>query len=246
MQERLHGKTAVLTAAAQGIGRATALAFAAEGAHVLATDVNADALRKLEGIDNIRTRPLDVTDPDAIVSLAEEIEAPDILFNCAGYVHHGTVLDCSENDWSFTMELNVRSMFRMIRTFLPGMIAKGGGSIINVASVASSLKGLPFRCAYGTSKAAVIGLTKSVAADFVSSGVRCNCICPGTVQTPSLDKRIAAFDDPVQARKDFIGRQPLGRLGTAEEVAAMAVYLAADESAYTTGATMVVDGGITV
>ena len=246
MQERLHGKTAVLTAAAQGIGRATALAFAAEGAHVLATDVNADALRKLEGIDNIRTRPLDVTDPDAIMSLAEEIEAPDILFNCAGYVHHGTVLDCSENDWSFTMELNVRSMFRMIRTFLPGMIAKGGGSIINVASVASSLKGLPFRCAYGTSKAAVIGLTKSVAADFVSSGVRCNCICPGTVQTPSLDKRIAAFDDPVQARKDFIGRQPLGRLGTAEEVAAMAVYLAADESAYTTGATMVVDGGITV
>ena len=245
MKERLHGKTAVLTAAAQGIGRATALAFAAEGARVLATDVNADALRELEGSDNLRIRPLDVTDPDAIALLAQGVEAPDILFNCAGYVHHGTVLDCSEDDWSFTMELNVRSMFRMIRAFLPGMIARGGGAIINVASVASSLRGFPFRCAYGTSKAAVIGLTKSVAADFVGSGIRCNCICPGTVQTPSLDERIAAFDDPVQARKDFIRRQPLGRLGTAEEIAAMAVYLAADESAYATGATMVVDGGIT-
>ena len=244
MGERLSGKTAVLTAAAQGIGRATTSAFAAEGARVVATDVQAEALRELESAD-IATRQLDVTDADAIRRAAEELEAPDILFNCAGFVHHGSILDCSEEDWTFTMELNVRSMYRMVRAFLPGMIARGGGAIVNVASVASSLRGFPNRFAYGTSKAAVIGLTKSVAADFVSSGIRCNCICPGTVQTPSLDERIAAFDDPVQARKDFIARQPLGRLGTPEEIASMAVYLASDESAYTTGQAFVIDGGIT-
>lgn len=245
MSGRLSGKTAVVSAAAQGIGRASALAFAAEGAQVLATDIRGDLFSPLERVANVRTRLLDVTDSGAISSLAAEIEAPDILFNCAGYVHHGTVLDCTEEDWSLTMELNVRSMYRMIRNFLPGMIARGGGSIVNVASVASSLRGFPFRFAYGTSKAAVIGLTKSVAADYVRDGVRCNCICPGTVQTPSLDQRIAAFEDPVQARKDFVARQPLGRLGTAEEIAAMAVYLASDESGYTTGTAMVVDGGIT-
>ena len=211
MKERLHGKTAVLTAAAQGIGRATALAFAAEGARVLATDVNADALRELEGSDNLRIRPLDVTDPDAIALLAQGVEAPDILFNCAGYVHHGTVLDCSEDDWSFTMELNVRSMYPHDPRVSPGDDrSRRRYAIVNVASVASSLRGFPFRFAYGTSKAAVIGLDEIRRGGFrFRSGIRCNCICPGTVQTPSLDERIAAFgiaafDDPVQARKDFI------------------------------------------
>ncbi len=245
MTTRLEGKVALVTAAAQGIGKATALAFAHEGAHVLATDVNEARLAELGGMDRIDVRVLDVTDGEAITTLASELEGPDILFNCAGFVHHGTILECSEDDWSFTMELNVRSMFRMIRAFLPKMIARGGGSIINMSSVASSLRGFPTRFVYGTSKAAIIGLTKSVAADFIDAGIRCNCICPGTVQTPSLDERIAAFDDPKTARKDFIARQPLGRLGTPEEIAAMAVYLASDESAYTTGTTMVLDGGIT-
>jgi len=242
---RLEGKVALVTAAAQGIGKATALAFAHEGAHVLATDVNEARLAELSGTDRIDVRALDVTDGDAITTLASELEGPDILFNCAGFVHHGTILECSDDDWSFTMELNVRSMHRTIRAFMPKMIARGGGSIINMSSVASSLRGFPTRFVYGTSKAAIIGLTKSVAADFIDAGIRCNCICPGTVQTPSLDERIAAFDDPETARKDFIARQPLGRLGTAEEIAAMAVYLASDESAYTTGTTMVLDGGIT-
>lgn len=240
---RLEGKTALVTAAAQGIGRATALAFAREGARVLATDVNETKLAELEGVT---VRRLDVTDPASIGAVAADMEAPDILFNCAGFVHHGTVLDCSEEDWSFTMELNLRSMYRTIRAFLPGMIEKGGGSIINVSSVASSLRGIPFRFVYGTSKAAVIGLTKSVAADFIRDGIRCNCICPGTVQTPSLDERVAAFDDPVKAREAFVARQPLGRLGTPDEIAAMAVHLASDESAYTTGTAMVVDGGLTM
>jgi len=244
---RLSGKSALVTAAAQGIGRATALAFAAEGAKVLATDLNEARLGELGAARSaIATRRLDVTDPGAITTLAREIDAPDILFNCAGFVHHGTVLDCGEDDWDLSMDLNVRSMYRMVRAFLPGMIERGSGSIINVASVASSLKGIPFRFVYGTSKAAIIGLTKSIAADFIRAGVRCNCICPGTVQSPSLDERIAAFDDPAQARRDFVARQPLGRLGSAEEIAAMAVYLAGDESAYTTGTAMVVDGGITM
>ncbi len=191
-------------------------------------------------------RPLDVTDGAAVAALAAEMDAIDVLANVAGFVHHGTVLDCQEADWDFSFDLNVRSMYRTIRAFLPAMLEAGGGSIINMASVASSIRGLPNRFVYGTTKAAVIGLTKAVAADFIGRGIRCNAICPGTVQSPSLDARIAAFDDPVAARKAFIARQPLGRLGTPEEIAALAVYLASDESAYTTGSVMVADGGVTL
>ena len=246
MGSRLAGKTVLLTAAAQGIGRASALAFADEGARVTATDVNEDKLAELAGVAGIETRRLDVTDPAAIEAAAGEAGAPDILFNCAGFVHHGSVLSTGEDEWRASMTLNVDSMYRMIRAFLPGMIERGGGSIINMSSVASSIRGLPFRCVYGTTKAAVIGLTKSVAADYIRDGVRCNCICPGTVETPSLEDRIAAFDDPAQARRDFIARQPLGRLGTAEEIASLAVWLASDESTYATGTAFVVDGGVSL
>jgi len=246
---RLEGKRAVVTAAAQGIGRATALAFAEEGASVLATDINEAKLSELAGspvAGSLSTAVLDVTDRSAVETLAGSVEAPDILFNCAGFVHHGTLLESTEEEWDFAMDLNVRSMYRMARAFLPGMIRRGGGSIVNMSSVASSLKGIPYRFIYGTTKAAVIGLTKSIAAYYIRDGIRCNCICPGTVQSPSLDQRIAAFDDPVQARAEFIARQPLGRLGTPEEVAALAVYLGGDESAYTTGTAVVIDGGITL
>ena len=246
MTNRLTGKKALLSAAAQGIGRASALAFAAEGAEVIATDINAETLAEIADTDGITVRTLDVTDDDAVADLAAEIGTVDILFNVAGFVHHGSILDCTESEWDFGFELNVKSAFRLIRAFLPVMLKAGGGSIINMASVASSLRGLPDRLVYGATKSAVIGLTKSVAADYIRQGIRCNAICPGTVQSPSLDDRIAAFDDPVQARKDFIARQPLGRLGTAEEIAAMAVYLASDESRYTTGTAMVVDGGVTL
>ena len=244
MAGRLQGKKALVTAAAQGIGRATVEAFAREGASVIATDINPARLAELDGIPGVATRVLDVLNPDAIKDAAGEIGAVDVLFNCAGYVHHGSILDCDEDAFEFSMNLNVRAMYRMIRAFLPAMLANGGGSIINMSSVSGSVKGIPLRFVYGTSKAAVIGLTKSVSADFLRQGIRCNCICPGTVQSPSLDDRINAFDDPVQARKDFIARQPLGRLGTAEEIAAMALYLAGDESAYTTGQHFIVDGGI--
>ena len=246
MTNRLTGKKALLSAAAQGIGRASALAFAAEGAEVIATDINAETLAEIADTDGITVRTLDVTDDDAVAALTAEIGTVDILFNVAGFVHHGSILDCAESEWDFGFELNVKGAFRMIRAFLPVMLKAGGGSIINMASVASSLRGLPDRLVYGATKSAVIGLTKSVAADYIRQGIRCNAICPGTVQSPSLDDRIAAFDDPVQARKDFIARQPLGRLGTAEEIAAMAVYLASDESRYTTGTAMVVDGGVTL
>ena len=249
MAARLAGKTILLTAAAQGIGRASALAFAGEGARVTATDINEEKLAELAelaGVDGIETRRLDVTDPAAIEAAAREVGAPDVLFNCAGFVHHGSVLSTGEDEWRFNMTLNVDSMYRMIRAFLPGMIERGGGSIINMSSVASSIRGLPNRFVYGTTKAAVIGLTKSVAADYIRDGIRCNCICPGTVETPSLEERIAAFDDPVQARKDFIARQPLGRIGTAEEIASLTVWLASDESAYATGTAFVVDGGVSL
>lgn len=241
---RLSGKRALVTAAGQGIGRASALAMAAEGAHVFATDVNEGALEALgaEAPGNVETFVLDVRD-DASVAAGVERAAPDVLFNCAGFVHHGTILDCDEEAWDFSFDLNVKSMYRMLRAFLPSMRAGGGGSIINMSSIVSSQKGAPNRFVYGTTKAAVIGLTKSIAADFIGDGIRCNAICPGTVSTPSLDDRIDAFDDPVAARAGFIARQPMGRLGRAEEIAALAVYLASDESAYTTGVAHVIDGG---
>ena len=243
---RLNGKKTLITAAAQGIGRASALAFAREGAQVIATDVNAAKLAELAGTPGIVTRRLDVLDKAAIQACAAEIGALDALFNCAGYVANGTILDCDDAAWEFSNNLNVRAMFWMTQAFLPAMVAKGGGSIVNMSSVASSVKGVINRFVYGTTKAAVIGLTKSVAADFIKHGIRRNAICPGTVQTPSLDDRINTAADPVEARKAFIARQPLGRLGTPEEIAALAVYLASDESAYTTGAIHVVDGGLTL
>lgn len=249
MAQRLGGKKALVTAAAQGIGRASALAFAAEGASVVATDINQAKLEELKraGKGAIETRRLDVTDAAAIAALAGELGALDVLFNCAGFVHHGTILECSERDWDFTLDLNVRSMYRMIRAFLPAMLARGqGASIINMASAASSVKGAPNRFVYGTSKAAVIGLTKAVAIDFIKQGIRCNAICPGTVETPSLGERIAAQGGGPEVRQAFIARQPVGRLGTPEEIAALALYLASDESRFTTGAVHIIDGGWTI
>ena len=240
MPQPLAGKVALVTAAAQGIGRAAAERFAEAGARVVATDINADLLAGLQGCDS---RLLDVTDAAAVAALAKELGAVDVLFNCAGFVHHGTVLECGEDAWDFSFNLNAKAMYRTIRAFLPAMLAAGGASIINMASVASSLKGVPNRFAYGASKAAVIGLTKAVAADFVAQGIRCNAICPGTVDTPSLQERLRATGDYEQALKDFTARQPLGRLGTAAEIAELALYLASDASAYTTGQCHVIDGG---
>jgi 2-keto-3-deoxy-L-fuconate dehydrogenase len=241
--QRLAGKRALVTAAAQGIGRASALAFAREGAEVIATDINEAVLAELAGTKGITTRRLDVRDDRAIAELAAEIGTIDVLLNAAGFVHHGTVLECDDAAWDFSFDLNVRSMFRTIRAFVPGMLEQGKGSIVNIASGASSVRGIPNRFVYGTTKAAVVGLTKSVAADFIRKGIRCNAICPGTIETPSLGDRINAFDDPVSARKAFIERQPMGRLGEAEEVAAAALYLAGDESSFTTGTILLVDGG---
>jgi 2-keto-3-deoxy-L-fuconate dehydrogenase len=243
MTGRLRGKTAVVTAAAHGIGRATASAFAAEGAKVNATDIAADKLRELEGAGEVMISPLDVTDGEAIAQFARRLGPIDILFNCAGFVHHGTILDCEEKDWDFSFNLNVKSMYRMIRHFLPPMIEGGGGVIINVASVASSIIAAPNRCAYGATKAAVIGLTKSIAADFVTKKIRANAICPGTIDSPSLRERMRAHGDYEKARAQFISRQPMGRMGEAEEVAALAVYLASDESAFMTGNAIPLDGG---
>ena len=246
MADRLKGKIALVTAAAQGIGRASALVFAAEGASVIATDIDVAKLEALKGAakGKLDIRPLDVMDPAAITALAGELGAVDVLFNCAGFVHHGTVLDCTEKDWDFTMDLNVRSMYRMIRAFLPAMLKRGeGASIINISSGASSVKAAPNRFVYGASKAAVIGLTKAVAIDFIKNGIRCNAICPGTIATPSLEDRIAAQGGTQAVRDAFVQRQPLGRLGTAEEIAALAVYLASDEASFTTGAIHLVDGG---
>ncbi len=244
----LHGKTALVTAAGQGIGRATALAFAREGAQVIATDINARLLAELEGTAGLSTRALDVTDGDAIRATAAAIGPVHVLFNGAGYVHAGSVLEATDSDWDFAFTLNVRSMFRLIQAVLPGMLAAGGGSIINMASAASSIKGVPNRCVYATTKAAVIGLTKSVAADFVARGIRCNAICPGTVESPSLRERIAAQAQGggqtlEQVEAAFVARQPMGRLGRADEIAALAVYLASDASAFVTGTTQIIDGG---
>ncbi|MCE9596154.1 MAG: SDR family oxidoreductase [Planctomycetes bacterium] len=244
MGARLAGKRTLITAAGQGIGRATAFAFVREGADVLATDVDEAAVVALAKTNpRVRAAKLDVRDPTAIKALVERHGPFDVLFNCAGFVHHGTILDCDEEAWAFSLELNVTAMYRMIRAVLPGMLAQRKGVIVNMSSVASSVKGAPNRCVYGASKAAVIGLTKSVAADFVAQGIRCNAICPGTVQTPSLDARIAAQGDVAKTRAAFVARQPIGRLGSPEEIAELVLYLASDESSYTTGAIHVIDGG---
>ena len=245
-QGRLAGKRALVTAAAQGIGEAIARAFAREGAGVLATDVNAETLSKLDPVEGIETRRLDVLDAAAVQACANAAGPFEVLASCAGYVHHGTILDCDEAAWDFSFDLNAKAAYRVVRAVLPGMIARGGGSIVTIASVASSVKGVPVRCAYAASKAAVIGLTKAVAADFIGQGVRCNTICPGTVQSPSLDERIAAQGGGPEVRQAFIDRQPMGRLGTAGEIAALAVHLAGDESAFTTGQAFIADGGMTL
>jgi 2-keto-3-deoxy-L-fuconate dehydrogenase len=248
---RLAGKTALVTAAGQGIGFASAKLMAEAGATVHATDIDARLLDNFKGIANIVTRRLDVLDDAAVRSTIAELPALDVLFNCAGYVHNGTILECTPKDWEFSFNLNVRAMYVAIQAALPKMLdrfAKSGtrASIINMTSVAGSIKGLPNRFVYGASKAAVVGLTKAVAADFVMKGVRCNAIAPGTVDTPSLAERIGAYDDPVEARKMFIARQPMGRLAKAEEIAPIVVFLASDESAFATGQTFSVDGGMTI
>ncbi|MGA3402026.1 MAG: SDR family oxidoreductase [Acetobacteraceae bacterium] len=249
MTGSLSGKTAFVTAAAQGIGRATALEFAAAGARVIATDVN-EALVHQIASDRIHTARLDVLHAADVAQAALDAGAVDILFNCAGFVHQGTILDATDDEWDFAFELNARSMFRSMRAFLPGMLERGHGVIINMASVASSLKGVPSRFIYSATKAAVIGLTRSVAADYVTRGIRCNCLCPGTVHTPSLDERInanaAAAGSVEAAREAFIARQPMGRLGTPEEIAALAVYLASDAAQFITGQAVIIDGGLTL
>jgi 2-keto-3-deoxy-L-fuconate dehydrogenase len=243
---RLQGKNVLVTAAGQGIGRASVLALAAEGAQVWATDINPKLLDAYDGIERVRAVPLDVLDKGSIRSVVDAMPSIDVLFNCAGFVHGGTVLQATDEEWNFAFELNVRSQFWAIQCVLPRMLQAGRGSIINMASVCSSIKGLPNRAIYGTTKAAVIGLTKSVAADYVAQGIRCNALCPGTVDTPSLQERINANDDPAAARKAFIARQPMGRLAQAEEIAPLVVFLASDESVFVTGQTYAIDGGITI
>jgi len=247
MSGRLESKKIVVTAAGQGIGKATAIAFHNEGAHVIATDLNDKTLADLnKEYPNIKIKTLDSTDNKAILDFVKTLDEVNVLFNAVGFVHHGTILDCEEKDWDFSFDVNIKSMYFMCRAILPLMVKQNGGSIINVSSIASSLKGLPNRFVYGASKAAIIGLTKSIASDFVKQNIRCNSIAPGTVFSPSWQDRVNQSPDPVQAKKDFIARQPMGRLGTAEEIASMAIYLAGDESTFTTGNTFSVDGGMTI
>ena len=244
MTGRLDGKKVLITAAAQGIGRAIAEKFTVEGAVVIATDISMEALGTLKGA-TLTARRLDVLDPAAILAAEKEVGAIDVLVNCAGYVHHGSILECEEKDFEFSTNLNVRAAYRMVRAFLPGMLSRQNGTIVNIASIASSIIGVPNRFIYGVTKAGLIGLTKSVAVEYVTKGIRCNVICPGTVETPSLGDRIRALGNEAEARKAFIARQPMGRLGTAEEIAALALYLASDESGFVTGQEFIIDGGWT-
>ena len=247
MSGRLEGKKILVTAAGQGIGKATAIAFQKEGAHVTATDLNDKTLADLnKEYPEIKVQRLDSTDNNAILEFTKTLDRVDVLFNAVGFVHHGTILECDEKDWDFSSNVNVKSMYFMCKSILPLMIKQNGGSIINISSCASSFKGFPNRFVYGTTKGAVIGLTKSIAADFVKQNIRCNSIAPGTVYSPSWQDRVNQSPDPIQAKKDFIARQPMGRLGTAEEIASMAIYLAGDESTFTTGNTFSVDGGMTI
>lgn len=244
--ERLSGKRVLITAAGQGIGRATAELFAAQGAQVIATDINEASLKGLDAMRGVTALKLDVTNGDAVAAVVADIGPLDVLFNCAGYVAGGTILECDEKDWDFSFDLNVKAMYRLIRLTLLAMLEKGGGSIINMSSVASSLKGVPNRFVYCASKAAVIGMTKAIAADFVTQGVRCNAICPGTVDSPSLHDRLRATGDYEKALSDFVARQPMGRLGTATEIAELALYLGSDASSFTTGQTHAIDGGLAI
>ena len=247
MSVRLEGKKIIVTAAGQGIGKATAIAFHNEGANVIATDLNDKTLADLnKEYPNIKVNTLDSTDNSAILEFVKTLDKVDVLFNAVGFVHHGTILECEEKDWDFSFDVNIKSMYFMCKAILPLMVKQNTGSIVNVSSCASSLKGFPNRFVYGTTKGAVVGLTKSIAADFVKQNIRCNSIAPGTVFSPSWEERVNKSSDPVQAKKDFIARQPMGRIGTAEEVASMAIYLASDESSFTTGNTFSVDGGISI
>ena len=247
MGKRLENKNIVVTAAGQGIGRATAMAFSNEGANVYATDINETTLKSLnKEHQNIKVKKLDSTDKSAVEEFSASLERVDVLFNAVGFVHHGTILDCDEKNWDFSFNVNIKSMYLMTKSIIPKMIKQNKGSIINISSIASSLRGLPNRFVYGTTKAAIIGFTKSIASDFIKNNIRCNAIAPGTVHTPSWEGRVQAAKDPVQAKKDFIARQPMGRLGTPKEIADLAVYLASDESNFVTGVTHAIDGGMSI
>jgi len=247
MKKRLENKNIVVTAAGQGIGRATAIAFHKEGANVIATDINESTLENLnKEYTNIKVKKLDSTNKQAIEEFSSSLDNIDVLFNAVGFVHHGTIVDCDEKDWDFSFNVNIKSMYLMTKSIIPKMIKQNKGSIINISSIASSLRGLPNRFVYGTTKAAIIGFTKSIASDFIKNNIRCNAIAPGTVHTPSWEGRVQTAKDPEQAKKDFIARQPMGRLGTPEEIASLAIYLASDESEFVTGITHAIDGGMSI